>query len=1275
MQDNIQLFLNGIEVDLNAENALLFNFKQTDVDNPTAVRNSWSRSIALQGTASNNVAMGYFYINDSNPYMGFNPTKKCPFTIYRNADIAVSGYAQLAGVRNVAGEPEYTLNLFGGLGQFLYNLTFSQSDEATDAGKLSLADLAFLDGSESELDFAITKDTVAEAWQYLDIEGNGKFNILNFAPCYNGLPSDFDADKVLVNGVNGVDINREVATGGTTYRPYAGYVLAEMSAEHTESEMRDYRSYLQRPVIKVSKVIEAICNARNNGGYQVNLDPDFFRSDNPYWSDTYMTLPMLTELEGVQSAALTGVTGTLSGAEIRGGYNERRGFYQWATVTLSGTEAEQYYTVSMDLNVDFIPNRQYIQRGNLMDLNYWYNLDINAYSCMTLQLLAYDQLGNIITGSTAINMTSVAYPESGYMPNIDLWGYKYDYGNKYINSVGLFGRIEPVGTEASRWRWNQKISLQIANVPANATLKLICRKYGAQRGIPFMHYLNMATWEADLGPGVMPEYTECDGFIITANAIEVGLANEDGVRSGALVTKRMLLSTDYSPADFLLSYLKAFGLYMRKDKYENKIDILTRGNYFKTDSVADISEKIDFNEINIKPVLAETKWYDLRYADSTSEFGDNYKSAYGVDYGIQRINTGYAFNAEVKNLLESSIFSAGVEVLEKNKYNAFIGDNISRKPWMLDGFEYSLYNTTNIEDTTGLTVDATSTLGILEPFDPRYKWYDIISMLQAHGSDNSAEGGNNVLLFYNGKQECVAGAVDLGFYLTDDSIYMTILNGGNPCWIATNSEYDEAGNHIALHMSSIPQFGRYKIAMATGNIYKSLDFGETRQLYIPYARTNADSTIYAQYWRNYIADLYSPATRQITCKMLLHDADSDMLRNFYWYDRCIWRINAIEDYDIAGSDLTKVELIKVNDINNYKDIVDEEADIEMSANIKNLTYIGGDVSITVTCAADTEWYLQMPDFVQCSITGGTGTQTFTVTIGENAGNTRIAEIAAIGRFDSASVSVVQSARTLEINRYKPTGETVPYVETLVELQIMSSTPWTATASGAEGEWIISGGTGGVLTRAQYRVSENTGAGDRLLAITVRNESGAEETVLYRQNAISSPYITLTPFAAFVDGAGHRVSVHVDANVAWQVTEVPQWVTIIQTDTDRIVYEAEQNTGAERTGVIVFEGGGVRATHSITQSEDMTLQLYYNIPSNGVVEAIGGDIYVNMISYSNWTASVDRASIDVLTPAGPGRGSQVQPIRLRAHALIGQMTFTLTVTNATATKTLQFTQGR
>lgn len=274
MRRKISLYIADTLVDLDDESLVLFNYTQEDLDNPTIVKNSFSQQITLQRTANNNQIFDHAFRLDRVSGSAFNPRVKTPFVIYNELnEILESGYCKLDSVSDV-----YSVSLYGGLGQFLYGLSYR-----ADGEPLSLADLDFLETQDpaSEFDYTINRTLVANAWSVLAGEQqNDLFETINFAPCYNGIPSkDFAADKAVFNG---------------SLYGQSGILQADLAKAYTEREMQDMRSYLQRPVIRFRKIIEAIQRFATDLGYTFALggwDDD----DNPYWESLWMTLPILKD--------------------------------------------------------------------------------------------------------------------------------------------------------------------------------------------------------------------------------------------------------------------------------------------------------------------------------------------------------------------------------------------------------------------------------------------------------------------------------------------------------------------------------------------------------------------------------------------------------------------------------------------------------------------------------------------------------------------------------------------------------------------------------------------------------------------------------------------------------------------------------------------------------------------------------------------------------------------------------------------------------------------
>lgn len=322
MHQNVKLFIGGQELEFAQEPSILYQYSMDDIQNPTAVKNSYTKTIQVEGTPRNNQIFNDIWdltrtqAADGDIEGYFNPSKRTDFELYIDGDVYETGYVKLDAINRAHNKVVYNITLFGGIGDFLYSLTYSDTGE-----QLKLRDLNYIvkgdvtGNPQTELDFNITWETVRAAWYRLANPAyfsGEQWDVVNFAPCYNGYPDALDADKVLIN-TSGFTSDIRVRQGnsttvvqgfpsavtesGETYQTVNGYGFGEITGKMSEWEIRDLRSYLQRPVLRVKKVIEAICDPTQNGGYEVVLDPSFFSSGNDYYEKAWITLPLLTDME------------------------------------------------------------------------------------------------------------------------------------------------------------------------------------------------------------------------------------------------------------------------------------------------------------------------------------------------------------------------------------------------------------------------------------------------------------------------------------------------------------------------------------------------------------------------------------------------------------------------------------------------------------------------------------------------------------------------------------------------------------------------------------------------------------------------------------------------------------------------------------------------------------------------------------------------------------------------------------------------------------------
>lgn len=1283
MQGNIKLYIGGDEVDLSQDLAILFTYSVDELTNPTIVKNTYSKTVVIEDTPNNSRIFGQFWnvqrIQQTEGQYGisFNPSKRVPFTIYVNGDIYQEGYAKLLNVKTKGKNNTYEVSLFGGLGSFFFNLSYL--GENTEDNKRKLSDLRYMPAtstpSEREFDFTIKKETIQSAWANLDADENSMWHHINFAPCYNGLPDDFDADKVLMNfgstaattadtstapvrrpGSQGAaSLPTKTATTDGSFALYDGYTLAELPKEYTADEMREFRSYLMRPVLRVKSVIEACCDPENNGGYEVDLDPSFFNDSNPYWSQAYMTLPLLTELDfsGNEGDDQTGVTATI-GSTTTGGSRTGTEYKETTTINLGEISAASSFNFSMDVNIQALVNAlpsgykihdddwqpdQSVTGGMYMSPQAIYPCAYSAQNnvmypgTIIVQLVAYSLDGKVIAGTDMYNCTSGYNPHrtnvggrggatvvSTYVPNPnDFTAFKAEFDAGYITKNGSFNYVSGSTSSTTTWQMADTLTFNLKKLPKTCSLKLIVTKVNGTS----QNYTNKAMCLFQRfyvgNPTSYSTYyrnpATINRFQLVVSNVNVSINSDKGIRTGAKFTKADLLNTDYSPADFFLSYMKLFGMYITKDRYQDTIHVMTRNTFYRKENVIDLSDKIDISkEVKITPLVFDAKWYTFRLEGEDTLFSEQYKATYGNEYGSQRVNTGYNFDASEKQLYENSVFKAGIECLEKSEVFTYVSADTSTKPWMYDGFEYPLYKTDDYEETVNIEIQPRIKNNSLKSFNPAYKYYDLFSKLQCHGEDNAAADGSNILMFYNGSVlPKTSTDEDVNYWITDDNSYMAILNDNTPCWLWTTKQTDVTEQTIALKVTEIPHFTRYFARPEVGYIQQSWDFGVPKQLYIPTYTTDYDSTLYTNYWRSYLADMYDVNTKMLTAYVKLDNTPAEeWLRDFYWFRNCTWRIDRIEDADVLGKSTTKVVFVKVEDMNNYSNVdVSSIPTISISASTSAVTNNGGNVTIYVTVSDGGQWTVS--DYVYNAYSAttytGYGSGSFGIRIPANLNNyTVIHHISVCNEYGQwAHCEIIQRNATFTVEQFAQFKDTnVPWTGGTCLYQVTATYPWTATTDSDFVSLYRNIGNPGITT-LEATWDASTLLAERNTKITCVDSAGNVVEVYKWQDRCKGlvfPYSGGTQSVNFLSGCE---------------AVYPDWLTVVDNgnDTYNVTAIANPELSARTCSIMLSDSSGNSGTVEVYQYAGVVFNVN-RIDGTGNILAAGGSVTLEIVSNGSWS---------------------------------------------------------
>lgn len=915
----IEIYIGGRRAELNADSTLTLTHELESLTSPTAVKNTYSQTLKLPNTPKNNAIFGQIWRFD-NVVGVFDPTQRVDAVIIANSDIFQIGYVQLDTVRYSGPNWTYELTFYGGLGDFFYNL---QTKE--DGTPRTLADLTFgiKDAAgntlpaDTELNFKITKEFVSACWSHnLDTEGDTLQSFLSFAPAYNGLRQDFENDKVLIDTRNQSLFPTQIDNDGTTYQPRNGYALGTLREEMEEWAMRDLRSYYQRPVVKLSKVMQAIFDA---SGYEVVPDPAVMSNANPIWRDGWIMLPLLgsesEDADDVTSAPTTalGLAPVLDASTHVGDQDiiptgDTFELVRGVAVDVSDYLEASTITVSTAVQISASPANGITWGRHAMYMSAVYD-GHTRWGGICVQLQVYgDESETPIGVSKCYNFTNAL---AGY----DTWV-----------PANPFGNDAEVETVQGHFVWNAaagRHEFQGDGLTAPAPLEIKIEDLPRSADIIGVR-LAVANVVARSDYGQV--FTAMRSGLPTAAAFTYGLGSgqfavntPSGIVSGSEVTKQILFPSEHTCLDYLLGWAKMLGLYFVRDEYDKKIYIHRRAAFYRNE-IVDWSDRIARNkEITMTPVVFSSKYYRMALETPETAPAERYENDYGVTYGQQRIDTGTNFNADTTDLLDDNIYQNPIDYVDVSKYYRTYNDadGTDLPPFAVNGIEYTLYNG---EDDAQTNVQLNNRIAVTKEWS-RYAGNDMWAKCCLFGDDRSGVDLSQALVFYTGKRPLEDYATEkqqtegitaapVTYRVTDDLAEMLNLAEGR-CWLWTTDP------QLGIPVTELPQFTRMYVQ--GGQMLYTLDIGQPREIYVPDLVYRGDRTIYAEYWSAYLRDQMNSNTRKLTCYVNMQGlkVTPQLFRTFYRFDGCIWVLNKIEDYTLGGGEPTKCEFIKVQNINSY----------------------------------------------------------------------------------------------------------------------------------------------------------------------------------------------------------------------------------------------------------------------------------------------------------------------------------------------------------------------
>lgn len=941
-----ELYISGNKVDLDSAGiSILFNRQRTDYTNPTIVRNSFTKTIKLPGTKVNNSIFNELWKLDRVQWTdAFNASRRTPFILMNNGALVEQGYVKLNNIVWSGQFYTYEITLYGELGNLLYGLSYNIDSETDEVSPLTLADLDFEFNS-----FTINKELIDYAWKRLDGDSSTSgdnykiFDTINFMVSYDGVPeaNNFDPKSVWCSVDRNAEVDwkdqhwyanqfpSEIVEDSVTYRyistmisrmdPDDHYGLMELKKELSPLEMRDLRSYLLRPVINVKKMFEAIGRyISDHYGYTLDMS-DYFFSTYEFRS-TWMTLSMLYEIDPDVE------TGTR--------FTKRQLF--------SNTSSPASYLISyckvygIYLDVDYFTKKLTLTRlPNFFNRNKINELKIDLSREIKITPLSFDKASYTFDYGDGDSEFLKKYKDT----------YGIQYGSKKVNTGYRFDASTLPYIDNNVFRQgvdsiDQSIYYKYPYAPRNTfgTDVLFIYPTGLmdEANLPTYKLFDTDTYQqtgevktvdGEMSPHWYPGINNS-----STNSIQVYNITNSGYQFmnvwwGGLrpqiwqdsFPKLQCHSEDNKAADGKNILVRFSGfrqslygkltttddrMYWNQETYsDNQIDA-TKVNYLLSDDNYYLKQIIGSNCYYDCPVPRDGFGYS--YISVINKLPQFTRATYGYsrDYG----NLPAFYVAGYDNLTITPSSSSYVNVPEKTA--AYYLTSISAS----SGRQYSYFTNYAFDTNHRYFIAAavkTSSASTIRSGNS-YAHPDIIGSTLIDSND----------LQYNSNVQLIGSIVEIGNTSLNQITSLSTNNVGSTVSYYTYYliAYDltELGleNTITTVDDAIQYFGM--TAKRVGYSYdlsETLDFGISRELYVPNCTYGQDIGIYNEYWRNYIADVYSINTKVFECYCYLDNID-EVFREFYYYDNALWILSKVTDWNI-DTQLCKAIFIKVNDIDNY----------------------------------------------------------------------------------------------------------------------------------------------------------------------------------------------------------------------------------------------------------------------------------------------------------------------------------------------------------------------
>ena len=935
----VRIYLENYQIDTDDNSIIAMTMCYSYLEDPTTVAGDYSKTIKIPGTVNNNKIFGQIWnldrtvlYGDSNTSVYFNPSKKTEAKIYIGPELFKTGYVQLNNIIKDKNVITYEITFYSELCNVLHNLLDS-----------SLCTLNLPGNGLRHNINAFNIDSINNS-------NNNLGNYMKYGLTIDGVYDGFRADYWLTKDSSGNLAVGQMDNNGTKYdtamilqayspkvRPmvYVQTLLNQIRDDYNKDSSTkliyddDYFFNGANPYCVNSVMACKTYDTDNAGTVQIGSNAENFNASfgpdggrvrlmlkpgsSSYIDENgYLDLSSFTAIADLRFECMLRITGTLNQS-------------QWQSATSSYTN--NYYGRRFTSDITYIqPTIVLVDAETDADVTYlqstntpWKSYDIPLYEYYSdfyypyiVSPIIYEQEANTPTFELAFRNAFITEVRNEYIPNPNTgqsaWVEVPEYNKMYSNlntkgyleleddyhdsetydNIGVTDFFPFVFSTYGTSNLTKKYKVYVEFTTRSNKLKCVNKGntnteiditgwtvYGRcgiaenyennNRTYIYRNRQNFQAFNASLHPNCPVVSTSGNNCLFSGNT---------GITSGSYVSFKDMVDSDVTQGDFLINFSKLFGLVYDTDSiaYDNTIRLKTRNSYHKDYKIIDWTDKIDYSKsFKQTPLTFKTKYLSLAYNPMESYYEKKYLKTYDDAYGIQKIDTGFDFNDNTTQLINNQLFKQTVMVKGEALLNG--------------GPVPAYFDKENNERS---------------PIDAQYS-----------------------LLFWN--QDSSLNNYSPTIQIIDDVLEMhdaSIGGDEEPCWVDTSrvSDYRSVKLHApsTLRSHEIQQSDDKKITQVF-----SWDLGYPQSNYAKWSTSTypSSATIYSNYWKSYIADLYDVNTRILKCYVYLSPTDITKFsfKNFVKIGDTLWHPNQVIDYNPLSKNPVQVELIKVNDISAYTD--------------------------------------------------------------------------------------------------------------------------------------------------------------------------------------------------------------------------------------------------------------------------------------------------------------------------------------------------------------------